>query len=74
MRKNNDDLDRTGLYLQIKPLAGGGMTKTFRQRIRIEDKNVDLEVGHFTDINLSDALEMAAINLQDVDEGRDPRN
>ena len=74
MRKNsNDELIGTGLYLKIEPLAGGGLSKVFRQRIRIEDKCVDLEVGSYPAIDLSEAREMAATNLRDVEEGRDPR-
>ena len=74
MRKNsNDELVGTGLYLKVEPLAGGGLSKVFRQRIRIEGERVDLEVGRYLAVNLSEAREIAAANLHDVEEGRDPR-
>lgn len=73
MKKNsNDELIGTGLYLKIEPLAGGSLSKVFRQRICIEEKRVDLEVGRYPAINLSEARKMAATNLQDVEEGRTP--
>ena len=74
MRKNsNNELVGTGLYLNVQPLAGGGLSKTFRQQTHIEGERVDLEVGRFPAIGLSEAREIAATNLHDVKAGRDPR-
>ena len=49
-----------------------GLSKAFRQRIRIKGEHVDLEIGRFPDIGLSEAREITTTNLHDVEAGRDP--
>ena len=70
----NRNTTGTGLNLRIVPLADGGMSKVFRQRIRIGDEHADLELGRYPAISLKEALGMAVANRREVEEGRDPRD
>ena len=74
VNKNSNHRISTGLYLRVKPLANGGLSKVFRQRICIGDERADLELGGYPTISPKDAMGMAAANKRKVEEGRDPRD
>ena len=61
-KSNTNDKAGTGLHLRIEPLAGGGQSKVFRQRIRIGDEQADLELGSYPAVSLKEAMEMADAN------------
>ena len=73
-KRNTNDKAGTGMYLRVSPLADGGLSKVFRQRIRIGDEHADLELGRHPTISPKDAMGMAAANRREVEEGRDPRD
>ena len=73
-KRNTNDKTGTGLYLRVSPLADGGLSKVFRQRICIGEKHADLELGRHPSVGPKEAMDMAAANRHEVEEGRGPRD
>ena len=65
VNKNSNHRISTGLYLRVKPLANGGLSKVFRQRICIGNERADLELGGYPAVGLKEAMDMAAANRHD---------
>ena len=61
-----------GLSLLVKERRGGGLTKTWSQRLRISGKPSNL--GRYPIVTLAEAREKALENARSVDQGRDPRD
>ena len=62
-----------GLSLLVKERAGGGLAKSWNQRIRINGKPCNLGLGRYPIVPLAKAREKALENASAVDQGGDPR-
>ena len=62
-----------GLSLLVKPRANGRLSKTWAQRIRINQKPTNLGLGSYPAVTLAEARRRALKNRQDIEEGRSPR-
>ena len=62
-----------GLSLLVKERAGGGLAKSWSQRIRINGKPCNLGLGRYPIVTLATARERALENARAVDQGGDPR-
>ncbi|MDE2901473.1 MAG: tyrosine-type recombinase/integrase [Chloroflexota bacterium] len=62
-----------GLSLLVKERAGGGLAKSWSQRIRINGKPCNLGLGRYPIVTLATARERALENARAVDQGDDPR-
>ena len=60
--------DGDGLYLHVAPSS----TKSWVQRIVINDKRRDIGLGAYPAVSLAQARTMTASNRTAVSEGRDP--
>ena len=62
-----------GLYLRVSERAGGGLAKSWGQRLTIGGKRTNVGIGAFPIVTLAEAREKALENRREVDKGRDPR-
>ena len=62
-----------GLALLVRPRAGGGVRKSWIQRIRINGRLTNLGLGPYPVVTLSEARKKALHNRRLVEQGRDPR-
>ena len=62
-----------GLTLMVRPKAGGGIRRSWLQRLTIEGEPVTIGLGPFPLVTLGMAREAALANRQAVWQGRDPR-
>ena len=62
-----------GLQLLVKPTSDGGMSKTFSQRLRFNGKWIYVALGSYPRVSLGKARAAALANVQNADEGIDPR-
>ncbi len=61
-----------GLSLLVKPMAAGGWSKTWAQRLRIDGRLRDTGLGRYPVVSLARARSKALANCIAVEEGRDP--
>ena len=62
-----------GLSLLVKPRVGGGLSKSFSQRLRIDKKVTSIGLGAYPVTTLARAREKALANARIVEQGGDPR-
>ena len=62
-----------GLSLLVKPMTNGRMSRSWSQRLLINDKPVNVGLGPYPLISLADARGKALENRQALIKGRDPR-
>ncbi|MXW09596.1 MAG: tyrosine-type recombinase/integrase [Gammaproteobacteria bacterium] len=62
-----------GLSLRVYRTANGRITKTWRQRVRIDGRLTSIGLGPYPEVTLADAREKAMDNSRRVLRGRDPR-
>ena len=63
-----------GLSLLVKPTRTGRLSKTWSQRLRIHDRQVNLGLGAYPLVTLAEARGTALENRREVIQGRDPRS
>ncbi len=63
-----------GLSLLVKPRAGGGLSKAWAQRLRINGKPCNFGLGTYPIVTLAEARAKALENARAVAKGSDPRN
>ena len=63
-----------GLSLRVQERAGGGVAKSWSQRVRIHGRAVNLGLGAYPVVSLARAREKALENRWALDAGRDPRD
>ena len=63
-----------GLSILVKARKGGGISKTWSQRCRINGRPTNIGLGTFPAVTLARARERALENLRAVADGSDPRN
>ena len=63
-----------GLSLLVKERKGGGLAKSWSQRLRINGKPSNLGLGRYPIVTLAEARTKALENARAVDQGRDPRD
>ena len=72
-RSNPDFMWRTGpTYLGVR--AGGGLAKSWSQRLRINGKPCNLGLGRHPIVTLAEARDKALENARAVAQGSDPRD
>ena len=62
-----------GLSLLVKPMTNGRISKSWAQRLRVNDKPVNIGLGSYPLISLAEAREKALENRQALLRGIDPR-
>ena len=62
-----------GLSLLVKPTTSGRVSRSWAQRLRIEDTVFNLGLGSFPRVSLSTARKRALTNIRMVEDGGDPR-
>ena len=62
-----------GLALLVRPRAGGGVRKSWVQRIRIDGQTTNLGLGPYPVVTLAEARRRALKNRREVENGIDPR-
>lgn len=62
-----------GLSLRVKVVKGGDLSKTWVQRLRINDKYTQRGLGSYPVVTLAQARKLAEDNARIVAEGGDPR-
>ena len=62
-----------GLSLLVKPMASGGISKSFSQRLRLHCKPFNIGLGSFPLVTLAEAREAAIENARAAHKGFDPR-
>ena len=62
-----------GLSLRVHRTATGRITKTWRQRVRIEGRLTSIGLGPYPEITLAEARQKALDNSRAVRHGGDPR-
>ena len=62
-----------GLSLRVHRTATGRITKTWRQRVRIEDRLTSIGLGPYPEVTLAEARQKSLDNSRMVRLGRDPR-
>ena len=62
-----------GLSLLVKERSGGGLAKSWSQRLRVSSKPSNLGLGRYPIVTLAEARAKALENARAVDQGRDPR-
>lgn len=62
-----------GLSLLIKPMASGGLSKSFSQRLRLHGKPFNVGIGPYPLVTLAEAREAALENARQVRAGIDLR-
>ena len=63
-----------GLSLLVKERKGGGLAKSWSQRLRINGKPSNVGLGRYPIVTLAEARTKALENARAVDQGRDPRD
>ena len=63
-----------GLFLLVRPRAGGGCRRSWGQRLLINGRPTNLGLGPFPLVSLAEARETAFQNRRAVWQGRDPRD
>ena len=63
-----------GLSLLVKVRTGGGLAKSWSQRVRINGKPCNLGLGRYPIVTLAEARDKALENARAVDQGSDPRD
>ena len=61
-----------GLSLRVHRTASGRITKTWRQRVRIEGRLTSIGLGPYPEVTLAEARQKALDNSRMVRLGRDP--
>ena len=61
-----------GLSLLVKPATHGGFSKSWAQRIRLDDKVANVGLGAYPVVTLARARQMELANARTVSEGRAP--
>ena len=62
-----------GLSLRVHRTATGRITKTWRQRVRIEGRLTSIGLGPYPEVTLAEARQKALDNSRMVRHGKDPR-
>ena len=62
-----------GLALLVRPRAGGGVRKSWTQRVRVGGRATNLGLGQYPLVELAEARAKALENARAVAAGRDPR-
>lgn len=62
-----------GLSLLVKPMAAGGFSKTFSQRLMVSGKAIDVGLGPIEFVSLADARELAIENAKLARAGIHPK-
>ena len=62
-----------GLSLLVKPMAAGGLSKTFSQRLRLNGKPIDIGLGPSDLVSLAGAREIAIENAKLARAGTHPK-
>ena len=62
-----------GLALLVRPRAGGGIRKSWIQRIRIDGQTTNIGLGPYPVVTLAEARRRALNNCRKVEDGIDPR-
>ena len=62
-----------GLSLLVKERSGGGLAKSWSQRLRVSGKPSNLGLGRYPIVTLAEARGKALENARAIDQGRDPR-
>ena len=62
-----------GLSLLVKPRTGGGLAKSWSQRLWIRGRRVNIGLGGFPVVTLAAARSASLENARTVSDGRDPR-
>ncbi len=62
-----------GLSLFVERRANGRLSKTWRQRVRIDGKPINLGLGTYPIVTLKEAREKALANRRTIEQGIDPR-
>ena len=62
-----------GLSLRVHRTASGRITKTWRQRVRIEGRLTSIGLGPYPEVTLAEARQKALDNSRTVRHGGDPR-
>ena len=62
-----------GLSLLVKPTRSGRVSRTWAQRLRVDDQPVNIGLGSFPTVTLARARELALSNARTVEQGGDPR-
>ena len=63
-----------GLSFVVRKRARGGVTKSWRQRMRSDGKMLSLGLGTYPEVSLSEALDKARKNVELAADGIDPRD
>ncbi len=61
-----------GLSLMVKPMAAGGLSKTWAQRLRLHGKPIDIGLGSYPVVTLEEARQAALENARAARTGIDP--
>ena len=72
-RRFGDGRGGFGLSLLVKPMASGGLSKSFSQRLRIHGKPFNIGIGPYPLVTLAEAREIALDNARAVRKGIDIR-
>ena len=62
-----------GLALLVRERAGGGIMKSWIQRIRVNGRATNIGLGRYPVVTLAAARERALSNARAIEQGRDPR-
>ena len=62
-----------GLSLLVKPTKTGRISRSWAQRLRVDDRPVNIGLGSYPVVTLARARELALANARIVEEGGDPR-
>ena len=62
-----------GLSILVKPTSTGRISKSWAQRLRVEDRPFNIGLGSFPAVTLSEARNRALANVRKVETGVDPR-
>ena len=62
-----------GLSFLVKPRTGGGLSKSWSQRVRIGGRPVNIGLGPYPVVTLAEAREVALANRRAIHQGHDPR-
>ena len=62
-----------GLSLRVYRTANGRITKTWRQRVRIDGRLTSIGLGPYPEVTLADARQKVLDNSRRVRQGQDPR-
>ena len=62
-----------GLALLVRERAGGGLMKSWIQRIRVNGRATNIGLGRYPVVTLAAARDKALSNARAIEQGRDPR-